>query len=105
MIKLSKKLVETLSLRKETISCMESCTGGFFSNEITNTNGSSNIFKGSIIAYSNEFKIKFGVDKKVIDKYTEYSIEVANQMAKKSQEVLNSNWGVGITRYSSEKRR
>ena len=42
-------------------------------------------------------KIKFGVDKNTIEKYTVYSTETSAQMAKKVSEFANSNIGVGIT--------
>ena len=76
---------------------MESCTGGFLANAITNISGASDILKVSAITYSNEYKIKFGVSKKVIDDYTVYSSETAAEMAKKISEFADSDIGVGIT--------
>ena len=76
---------------------MESCTGGGIANAITNIEGASEILKFSAITYSNEFKIKMGVDKKIIDKYTVYSIETADEMSKNISKFTNSDYGVGIT--------
>ena len=45
----------------------------------------------------NEYKIKLGVDSKIIDKYTVYSIETADEMSKVISNYTNSNYGVGIT--------
>ena len=90
-------LVNLFKKKNQTISSMESCTGGFLANEITNISGASDVLKVSAVTYSNEYKIKFGVDKNIIDKYTVYSGETAQKMAKKIAEFANSDIGVGIT--------
>ncbi len=76
---------------------MESCTGGYIVNAITNIPGASNILKYSCVTYSNEYKIKMGVDKRIIDKYSVYSMEVAKDMSLKISQYANSNYGIGIT--------
>ena len=76
---------------------MESCTGGGLANEITSIEGASEVLKFSAVTYSNEFKIKMGVDKDIIDKYSVYSIEVAREMSKNISLFTNSDYGVGIT--------
>ena len=65
-----RELVELLINKKKTISTMESCTGGGVSNAITNIEGASEVLKFSAVTYSNFGKIKMGVSKKVIDKYS-----------------------------------
>ena len=92
-----KELVEKLIKLNKTISTMESCTGGGLANEITSIEGASEVLKFSAVTYSNEFKIKMGVDKCVIDKYSVYSIEVAREMSKNISLFTNSDYGVGIT--------
>ena len=92
-----KEVIERLTNNNKTISTMESCTGGAVVNAITNIEGASEVLKYSAVTYSNEFKIKMGVDSKVIDKYSVYSIEVANEMSKKISDFTNSDYGVGIT--------
>ncbi len=81
----------------KSISTMESCTGGGVANAITNVPGSSDVFSFGAVTYSNEYKIRFGVPKKIIDKYTVYSAETARAMAKAIAEYTNSNFGIGIT--------
>lgn len=90
-------LVQKLIAKEKTISTMESCTGGAFVNAITNISGSSLILKYSAVTYSNEYKIKMGVSKDLIDKYSVYSKEVANEMAKVISNFANSDYGIGIT--------
>ena len=92
-----KELVEYLIDNKKTISTMESCTGGFIASEITNIEGSSEVIKFSAVTYSNEYKIKMGVDKNIIDKHSVYSMETAKDMSLKIAEFTNSSYGVGVT--------
>ena len=49
------------------------------------------------MTYSNEYKIKMGVDSNIIDKYTVYSIETAISMSKSISLYTNSDYGIGIT--------
>ena len=91
------EIVKLLKAKNQTIAFMESCTGGFLANEITNISGASDILKVSLVTYSNEYKIKFGVNKNTIDTYTVYSEETAKEMAKNITKFANSNIGIGIT--------
>lgn len=93
----AKYLVEKLKENNKTISTMESCTGGGVANAITNIEGASDIIKFSAVTYSNEYKIKMGVSKDIIDKYSVYSIQTANEMSYNIAKFANSNYGVGIT--------
>ena len=92
-----KNIIHKLQLKQLTIATMESCTAGGVANAITNMEGASEIFKFSAVTYCNEYKIKMGVDKEVIDKYTVYSMETAMSMAKAISNFANSNYGVGVT--------
>ena len=92
-----KESVEKLIKLNKTISTMESCTGGGVVNAITNIEGSSDILKFSAVTYSNEFKIKMGVNKEIIDKYSVYSMETANEMSKNISLFTLSDYGIGIT--------
>lgn len=92
-----KEVIEKLISVNKIISVMESCTGGCLSNEITNIEDSSKVFSFGAVTYSNEYKIKLGVSKKTIDKYTEYSKETSNEMSKSICNYTNSSYGIGIT--------
>lgn len=92
-----KKLVKLLKNKNQTISFMESCTGGLFASEITNIDGSSDIFKLGLVTYSNEFKEYFGVSKNTIKEYTVYSNEVSREMSKVVCNISHADFGVGIT--------
>lgn len=91
------KIVEILTKQNKTISTMESCTGGGLVNAITNIPGASEILKFSAVTYSNEFKIKMGVPKEIIDEYSVYSMATAIEMSKKISQFTSSNYAIGIT--------
>lgn len=90
-------VIKNLTDKKMTISTMESCTGGALVSEITRVPGASLVLKYSAVTYANEFKVKMGVPKEVIDEYTVYSPEVAREMAYHISEFASSDFGVGIT--------
>lgn len=92
-----KEIIKILDSKNKTISTMESCTGGALVNEITNIEGASNVIKFSAVTYSNEYKIKMGVSKDIIDKYTVYSKETSIEMSKTISNYTNSDYGIGIT--------
>ena len=76
---------------------MESCTGGAVVNAITNIPGASQVLKYSAVTYCNEFKIKMGVSKDVIDQYSVYSMETAREMALAITKFALSDFGIGVT--------
>ncbi len=91
------KLVKTLIRKNLSIATMESCTGGGLANEITNVAGASEVFKFGATTYSNEFKIKMGVAKDVIDEYSVYSAQTAQEMSLNISNFTGADFGVGIT--------
>ena len=91
------KIVNVLLKKNKTISFMESCTGGALSSAITCIPNSSLVFHFGAVTYSNEYKIKMGVDSNIIDKYTVYSAETAKEMARAISNYTNSNYSVGVT--------
>ena len=96
-MKTFKKIIEELTKRGETIATMESCTGGGVADAITSIEGASEVLKFSAVTYSNEYKIKMGVKKEVIDKYSVYSMETAHEMALNISKFANADIGIGIT--------
>lgn len=92
-----KEVIELLTKKHKKISTMESCTGGGVANAITNIEGASNVLEFSAVTYSNEYKIKMGVNKDIIEKYSVYSLETAKEMSKCISNYTNANYGIGIT--------
>ena len=68
---------------------VESATGGLISHRITNMPGSSDYYKGSVTAYSNETKARVvGVKQETIDSYGAVSAQVAEEMAEGGRKLL-----------------
>ena len=91
------EIVNLLIKNKKTIATMESCTGGFIASSITDIPGASDVLRFSAVTYSNEYKIKMGVSKNTIDKYSVYSKYVAREMAKSISDFALSDYGIGVT--------
>ncbi|HUX48447.1 MAG TPA: CinA family protein, partial [Dehalococcoidia bacterium] len=73
-----------------TIGAVESATGGRIADRITNVAGSSDYFKGSVVAYSNEVKIALlGVKKATIENYGAVSEQTALEMARGGRKLLD----------------
>jgi nicotinamide-nucleotide amidase len=75
-----------------TLGIVESATGGLISHRITNVAGSSDYYKGSVTAYSNEVKSKVvGVSEDIINQYGAVSPQVAEEMAQGGRNILNTD--------------
>lgn len=92
-----KEVVELLIRKNKKVATMESCTGGFIASSITDVEGASEVLSFSAVTYSNEYKIKLGVSAETIEKYSVYSKEVAEEMAKSISNFAQSDYGIGIT--------
>ncbi len=83
------------------IAVAESCTAGLIASKLTTLPGSSSYFNGGVVAYQNEIKTKIlGVSQSIIDKKTEVSVEVVNQMAKRVLEKFDANFAIATTGYA-----
>jgi PncC family amidohydrolase len=72
-----------------TLGVVESASGGLISHRITGVPGSSDYYKGSVTAYSNEVKIRVvGVREATINRYGVVSAEVAEEMAQGGRKIL-----------------
>jgi len=92
------KIIKILEVKKFTLACAESCTGGLISSYITSYSGASNFFIGSIIPYSNELKDKLlGISYKQINKNGSVSKKVAYLMAKKLSIKTKANISISTT--------
>ena len=94
-------VVRALLNAKMTFSSAESCTGGLIGGTVTAVSGSSAVYFGGIITYTNDIKINvLGVDSSLIDKHTEVSAPVALRMAERVREKLSSDIGVSATGFA-----
>lgn len=91
-------LSELLLKNGNTISTAESCTGGLIAKLLTDLPGSSNIFWGGVIAYSNELKEKLlKVNPQVILQKGAVSRNCALEMVKGIKELTGSSHAISVT--------
>jgi len=91
-------LIETLKKKNVTISTAESCTGGLISKLITDIPGSSEVFIGGIVSYSNEMKMKWlGVTKETLEKYGAVSENTVKEMLEGILRQTGSDFAVAIS--------
>ena len=85
----AEEIINIMREKKLTLGTVESATGGLISHLITNIPGSSDVFQGSIVPYSNGIKMKIvGVKKATLQQYGAVSSQVARAMAKSGRKVL-----------------
>ncbi|MCA9407739.1 MAG: CinA family protein [Candidatus Omnitrophica bacterium] len=97
-MRLEEKVIQYLKNSHQSLSIAESCTGGLLGHRVTNIPGSSVVFKGGIVAYSNAAKTKLlKVPDALITKKGAVSNDVACQMALGVRSLFKTDFGVGIT--------
>ena len=79
------------------LATMESCTGGYLANSITDEPESSDYFKGGVVAYTKRLMIANGVPSETIETHGTVSQETATAMARAVREGMDADFGVGIT--------
>lgn len=84
--------------KKLTLAVAESCTGGMFGERITSVPGSSDVFRGGVIAYHNDLKRDaLGVRQEDLDAFGAVSEKVALQMASGVRDRMGADIGISIT--------
>ncbi|MBI1189501.1 MAG: competence/damage-inducible protein A [Tepidisphaera sp.] len=84
--------------RSHTIGVVESCTGGLLGKLLTDTPGSSDVFAGGFITYSNRLKtLLAGVSPALLESHGAVSREVALAMAEGARERLGTDHALAIT--------
>ncbi len=86
------------ALRGKTLVTAESCTGGGIGAALTAVPGSSAVYKGGIVSYTNQVKQSaLGVDKALLETYGAVSVQVAQAMAEGVRKVLQADVAVSVT--------
>ncbi len=81
-----------------TLATAESCTGGLVAARLTSVPGSSDVFRGAVVAYANDVKEEsLGVPSDVLETYGAVSAESAEAMAQGVRERLNVDVAVAVT--------
>ena len=91
-------LQNLLRARNETITTAESCTGGLVAHMITQIAGSSDIFNGAIVSYSNEIKSnELGVKEDTLKKYGAVSTQTVEEMLEGAIKKFDATYAIAIS--------
>lgn len=91
-------LQELLLERKQKVTFAESCTGGMLASSITKVAGSSQVFDGSFVTYSNEMKHQLiGVPNDTLVQHGAVSEQTVTEMANGALRKTNADWVVAVS--------
>lgn len=97
-ILLEQKIIDDLRQAKQSLATAESCTGGYIGHLLTSLPGSSEVYKGGAISYSNELKMSIlGVHPETLERFGAVSEEVALEMAIGAQQHFQVDYSVAVT--------
>ena len=98
MERLLDQLAAALLARQQTLATAESCTGGLVGAALTNLPGSSAWYRGGVVAYANELKIRLlGVPAEILAAHGAVSLETARAMAAGARAATGADFAVSIT--------
>ncbi len=80
-----------------TLATMESCTGGFLANTLTEVPDYTDYYKGGMVANGREMLIAQGVAAATLEQHGVVSQEAAVAMARAVRQVLNADVGIGLS--------
>ena len=94
----SEFLFNQCKLKNINVTTAESCTGGMIASSIVSINGSSNIFKSSIVTYSNSMKSQLlNIPSSIIKINGAVSEQTAHQMASNVLSIMAADISIAVT--------
>ena len=94
----AKDVLQLLQVAGKTLATAESCTGGWVGKLLTDVPGSSSVYKGGVISYTNEVKHAIlGVPQETLDAFGAVSHQTAEAMAEGVRRVLQTDLGAAVT--------
>lgn len=97
-ISLEEAVLTELIDQGKTVSTAESCTGGFIAHLLTSIPGSSKVFMGGTVSYSNDLKIaQLGVKPESIANFGSVSKQVAIEMAQGALQNFKTDYAISCT--------
>jgi len=95
---LSQAILEKLKSSSKTLATAESCTGGYIAKEITSIPGSSQVYLGGVVPYSNTLKTRLlGVKEGTLNQYGAVSEETVREMVQGIHEHLGADFGIATS--------
>ena len=97
-IPLEKVVLNMMSEKRLKLAVAESCTGGYISHLFTQHPGSSEVFLGGAVTYSNELKEKLlDVKATSIEKYGAVSEKIVTEMAEGALNNFGADYSIAVT--------
>ena len=94
----SEFLFNQCKLKNINVTTAESCTGGMIASSIVSVNGSSNIFKSSIVTYSNSMKSKLlNIPLSIIETNGAVSEQTVYHMALNVLSLMKADISIAVT--------
>jgi nicotinamide-nucleotide amidase len=91
-------VLELCRERGRTLATAESCTGGLVAARLTDVPGSSDVFRGAVVAYADDVKEReLGVPRATLEAHGAVSAETAAAMARGVRDRLGANVGIAVT--------
>ena len=98
LLEKAKNLVHTAKDKGVTIGTAESCTGGWIGKVLTDVSGSSSVFMGSMVTYSNQAKQDLlGIPPEILEFYGAVSEPTASAMAAQARDMLHVDIAISVT--------
>jgi nicotinamide-nucleotide amidase len=95
---IEKVILDFMAARNLSLSVAESCTGGYISHQITQHPGSSMVFLGGAVTYSNSLKISIlGVSEKTLNNFGAVSEETVKEMSEGAKSAFHSDYSIAVS--------
>jgi nicotinamide-nucleotide amidase len=95
---IEKVILDFMAARNLSLSVAESCTGGYISHQITQHPGSSMVFLGGAVTYSNSLKISIlGVSEKTLNNFGAVSEETVKEMSEGAKSAFLSDYSIAVS--------
>ena len=95
---LQQVVVSALTAERLTLGTAESCTGGLVGHWVTEVPGSSTVYRGGTVVYSNDLKVRYaGVSQATLDAHGAVSEQCAREMAAGTLAAIGCDLSLAVT--------
>jgi nicotinamide-nucleotide amidase len=95
---IEKVILDFMEAENLSLSVAESCTGGYISHQFTQHPGSSKVFLGGAVTYSNSLKISIlGVSENTINNFGAVSEETVKEMSEGAKSAFHSDYSIAVS--------
>ena len=95
---LPETIIALLTQKRQKIAVAESCTGGLIASQLTSIAGSSTVFEGGFVSYSNLMKqTMLNVDEQILTQWGAVSEQTALAMLTGCLQITHANYAIAVT--------